>query len=82
MGWIEIAGWVGAIALLIGYGLLSSGKADSKSSIYQVLNALGSLLLGANAVAHSAYPLVGINVVWFVIAIWSLRANRAKRIAG
>jgi hypothetical protein len=70
--WVDIAGWVGAIALLVAYGLVSSRRLAGDSLRYQSLNLLGGALLIVNSFYYGAYPSVGVNVVWIGIALFTL----------
>ena len=43
--WFDAIGWVGAIALLIAYAMVSHKKLEADSGMSQLLNISGSLLL-------------------------------------
>ena len=45
---MEVVGWIGAILILAGYGLLSAGKLNAKSPTYQWLNVVGAIGFIAN----------------------------------
>jgi hypothetical protein len=75
---VEAVGWVGAAALLLAYGLLSSGRLAAGVA-YQMLNLGGSVALAANAVYHRALPSAAVNVVWLVIGVAALRSLAARR---
>ncbi|MFN6944904.1 MAG: CBU_0592 family membrane protein [Cytophagaceae bacterium] len=70
--WLEVIGWVGAIEILIAYGLISANKVDGTSVKYQMLNLTGSLLLIIYSIYKQAYPSSFINLVWAFIAIFAL----------
>jgi hypothetical protein len=74
----DVAGWLGAGALLAGYGLLSAGRIRAGWA-YQVLNLAGSVGLAVNAVAHRAWPSAAVNVVWLVIALVAVRGLATAR---
>lgn len=76
---IEIIGWMGAGFILLAYALLSFGKVQSNSVMYQSLNLAGAAGIAANALFHAAYPSAGLNVVWAAIACIALLKNRAVR---
>jgi hypothetical protein len=67
----EIAGWVGAAAILAGYFLFSIGKIQNGFR-YQWLNLAGSAALLTNALANQSWPFVILNAVWSVTAIFAL----------
>ncbi len=72
----DAVGWVGAVILLVAYGLLSFHYISSKHPGYQVANIAGSVLLAINTFYHGAYPSTIVNVVWLVIGALALRAGR------
>lgn len=69
---IEIAGWLGAAILLAAYALVSYGAVGGRSGVYQMLNIVSGLLLGANAASHHAWPSTAVNVIWTGIAVGAL----------
>lgn len=69
---IDLIGWTGAFLILLGYFLVSSKKTKGDARIYQLINLIGAICLVTNAFAKSAWPLVGLNLVWFLIAVKSL----------
>lgn len=71
---IDTVGWIGAIALLVAYGLISAEKIKSKSRFYQGLNLVGSVGLIVNTVYYGAYPSTFVNVIWLGIAVAALVA--------
>jgi len=66
---IDIFGWLGSAALVMGYALISSGRIDSKSITYHCLNLFGGACLVVNGAYHGAYPSAFVNIVWLVIAL-------------
>jgi hypothetical protein len=69
---IDITGWVGAILLLLAYGLVSTRKTEGDSVGYQILNLAGSAFLMVNSFFYGAYPSSGVNSVWIGIALYTL----------
>ncbi|HEX5536263.1 MAG TPA: hypothetical protein VFX27_03640 [Sphingobium sp.] len=69
---VEVAGWVGAVLILIAYLLVSSGRLEGGSVPYQVLNLFGSLGFILNTAWHGAIPSTVLNIIWFAIAIFTL----------
>lgn len=65
---VEGGGWVGAIALLLGYFLVSRRHVRPDSALYQGLNLVGSILLLINTLANRAYPSAFVNLIWLGIA--------------
>ena len=69
---MEVVGWIGAILILAGYGLLSAGKLNAKSPTYQWLNVVGALGFIANSSWNGAWPSAALNLVWVVIGTTGL----------
>jgi hypothetical protein len=73
---VDLAGWVGAVILLVTYGLLSFHRISSTRPAYQAANIAGSILLAINTAFHGAYPSTIVNVVWLAIGALALRAGK------
>jgi hypothetical protein len=69
---INVFGWVGSVAVIIAYALISLNKVNSRSGIYQWLNLAGSLCLVVNTAYYHAYPSTFVNLIWMVIAATAL----------
>lgn len=65
----EIMGWIGTIAYIIAYLLLSMGKLKPSRIMYHSLNIVGAIGLIINASHYGNYPSVFVNIAWFTIAI-------------
>lgn len=65
----EVVGWIGAVTLVLAYGLVSYGYVGSSGVIYQSLNLIGSALLIVNTAWHGAWPSSALNVIWAAIAV-------------
>lgn len=70
---IEVVGWLGALLILVAYGLLSSGRLDSRSRSYQLLNIVGAAGFIVNSGWNGAYPSAALNVAWMGIGLLALR---------
>ena len=70
---IDILGWIGAIALLVAYALISAKKVEGDSTGYQLLNLVGSILLILNTLYYGAYPSSFLNLFWIAVALYYLR---------
>jgi hypothetical protein len=79
---VEIVGWVGAVLILIAYGLLSSGKVDGRSRLYQGMNIVGAVGFVVNSGLNGAYPSAALNVVWIGIGVYALVRNSRARARG
>jgi hypothetical protein len=73
---VELSGWTAALLILGGYGLLSFGKIQARSALYQWMNIIGALGFIINCTWNGAWPSVALNAVWMGIAFYALRRNR------
>ena len=69
---MEVAGWIGALLILAGYGLLSAGRLDARSPTYQWLNVVGAIGFIANSSWNGAWPSAALNVIWVGIGVVAL----------
>jgi hypothetical protein len=72
---IDVAGWSAALLILTAYGLLSFGKIQPRSWVYQVMNIAGAVGFIINCAWNGAWPSVALNVVWLAIGFYALRRN-------
>ena len=77
---MDVIGWIGAVAVLVAYWLVSSHRLSAASVRYQWLNIVGAIGLMINAVYHEAYPSTGVNVIWLGIAVCGLIGIGRERI--
>ncbi len=70
---IDVLGWIGAMALLVAYVLISARRVESGSTSYQLLNLVGSILLIFNTLYYRAYPSSFLNLFWMGVALYALR---------
>jgi hypothetical protein len=78
---VEVAGWVGAGLILLGYLLISAGKLTGQSPAYQWMNIVGAAGFVINGWWHGAIPSTALNVVWMgigVVALWKIAQRRAS----
>ena len=76
---IEVAGWIGAVLILVAYALLSMGKLTGKSVSYQVMNVVGALGFVLNSGYNGAIPSAALNVIWVGIGVFALTRIRSQR---
>ena len=69
---VAVAGWAGAVLVLVAYVLLSMRRIDGHSTTYHVMNLLGALGIAANSGWNGAIPSAVLNVIWIGIAIYAL----------
>ena len=78
---VEVAGWTGAVLILLGYLLLSAGKLTGQSASYQAMNVVGAAGFIVNGWWHGAIPNTALNVVWMLIggvALWRIMRRRSS----
>ncbi|MBI4785774.1 MAG: hypothetical protein HY782_01845 [Chloroflexi bacterium] len=73
---VDVIGWIGALALLTAYGLVSLRRIEGDASGYQRLNLVGGACLVVNTVYYGAYPSSLVNLVWIGIAIYTMSRKR------
>ena len=79
---VDILGWIGAVALLVAYALVSRKRLEGDSSLYQVLNLIGSVTLMVNGFFYGAYTSGFLNVIWGSVALYTLWTVRSKPLNG
>jgi len=78
---VEIAGWTGALLILAGYALLTMGRLNGQSAVYQAMNVVGAAGFIVNGWYHGAIPSVALNVIWMMIGAVALARIRRARSA-
>lgn len=76
---VEVAGWAGAVLILLAYLLLSMGRLTGQSAAYQWMNVFGAVGFVINGWWHGALPSAALNVLWLLIggvAVWRIRMKR------
>lgn len=68
----DLIGWLGTLAYIVAYLLLSLGKLKAEQKTYHVLNILGAVGLTVNAIHLNDYPNIIVNIVWLAIALMAL----------
>lgn len=78
---VTLAGWTGALATVVAYGMVTAKRIDSDSLLFQGLNIVGAGLLSISASTYGAWPSAIVNVIWVAIGLVALRAILAHRAA-
>ena len=73
---IELLGWAGMVIVLGAYALVSTRRIEPDSRVYGTANVLGSVGLGINAFANSAWPIVALNAIWALVGMVNLMTYR------
>ena len=68
---VEIAGWGGALLILVAYLLLSAGRLTGQSLAYQAMNVVGALGFVVNGWWHRALPSATLNILWLMIGLFA-----------
>ena len=78
---VEVAGWAGALLILLAYLLLSMGRVTGQSLLYQGMNIVGAAGFVVNGWWHRALPSAALNVLWLLIgafASWRIIRKRGS----
>lgn len=73
---IETLGWIASILIVGAYFLNIQGRLEAKDPRYIWANLIGGLFFIVNTYYHDAYPSALVNVVWVLIAVFSLTKRR------
>lgn len=65
---LEIIGWYGPIAFIIGFALVSFGVVNARSYTFQLLNLTGGISLALISIVKKAYQPAVLNIILSVIA--------------
>jgi hypothetical protein len=74
---VDVLGWAGAAAVLLGYARVTRDPAVASGRHYLLLNLSGSAGLAASGATHAAWPSAAVNVLWLAFALAALRRRRA-----
>ena len=73
---IETLGWVASVLIVGAYFLNMQGRLAAKDPRYIWANLIGGLFFIVNTYYHGAYPSALVNVVWVLIAVFSLMRQK------
>jgi hypothetical protein len=76
---IEAIGWLAALLILVAYLLLSLGKLDGRSRLYQCMNVAGAIGMIINSGWNGALPSAALNAIWALIGLYALLRIRVQR---
>ena len=68
----ELAGWLGAVALLLSFALGAASLVEPTSVAYLLLNLFGAAGLAQASLSRRAYSPALLNLIWAAIAAFSL----------
>ena len=79
---IEAIGWAAAVIILAAYILLSLGKLEGRSYLYQWMNVVGAGGFIVNSGYNGALPSAVLNVIWAAMGLFTLWSVwRARQVA-
>ena len=73
---IECAGWLGALLILGAYALITTGRIQARSAVYQWMNILGAVGFIINSGYNGVWASGALNVVWLAIGIYGVTRSR------
>ncbi len=76
---VEGCGWAGAALILGSYILVSLGRLEGRSAMFQWLNVVGAGGFIVNSGWHGAIPSTALNVVWLGVGLATLVSLRRRR---
>ncbi len=76
---ISTGGWLGGLAIVIGYVLLLTHRIGPDDRAFLVLNSAGGGLLTASAIHAGAWPNTVINLMWLLSGLYALSRQRNRR---
>ena len=72
---IEIIGWVGTVLVVLAYLFVTTERLKPSSNLYSIMNLFGAIFIGLNVLVNQAWPALGLQVVWGVVAVVGLASN-------
>ena len=69
---VEAAGWIAAVVILVSYVLVSTNRLSGQSPAFQWMNVVGSALFVINTFWHGALPSAALNAVWCGVGLYTL----------
>ena len=76
---VEIIGWAAALLILVAYVLLSLGRIEARSVVYQGMNIVGAAGFIVNSGYNGAIPSAVLNIVWMGIGLFALTRILRRR---
>ena len=73
MSFSDICGWLGSLAILIAYWLVSADRIEARSFTNQLMNLCGTFGVGYNSYTNSVWAVVALDIVWALVALNTIR---------
>jgi hypothetical protein len=74
--WFQI---VGALAILVAFGLAQMGRLDLRSYPYLVLNVVGAGILTVDAWRNELWGFLLLEIVWTLVSLWGIGQRLRER---
>ncbi|HEX8925315.1 MAG TPA: hypothetical protein VF786_05955 [Terriglobales bacterium] len=75
---LQLFSFLGALMILIAYAGHQTGRMNPRSAVYNVLNAIGSGILGYVALHPFKLGFVILEFAWVAISIWAMLSTPAN----
>lgn len=69
----------GAVLVLVAFGCLQTGKLDRRDRWFNLLNFVGSMMLGAVAVHDHRWGFIGLEFIWAAFSVPPLFHKKTAR---
>ena len=69
----------GAVLVLVAFGCLQTGKMDRRDRWFNILNFVGSVLLGLTAVHDRRWGFIGLEFIWAAFSVPPLLRKKPAR---
>jgi vacuolar-type H+-ATPase subunit I/STV1 len=79
---MQLFSFAGALMILIAYAGHQFGRMSPRSALYNLLNAIGSSILGYVALHPFKLGFVILEFTWVVISLWAMLRHRPAVVQG
>lgn len=76
---LDLLGWLGGGMAAVAYVLVSTRRVVPDAALFQGLNIVGAMMLGAAAFHSGAVPSAAMNGVWILFGMQSLITSAQRR---
>ncbi|HTI95341.1 MAG TPA: hypothetical protein VL425_02385 [Rudaea sp.] len=78
--WPDAIGLLGVVLILLAYFLLQAGRVHGNALPYQLLNALGAVLVLVSLLYAFNLSAVLMELAWLLVSIYGIARNRRRKI--
>jgi len=78
--WPDAIGLLGVVLILLAYLLLQAGRVHGNALPYQLLNALGAVLVLVSLLYAFNLSAVLMELAWLLVSIYGIARNRRRKI--